>query len=81
MRACSLLGEVGHGNIGKVAFEAVPAFDLSAPALEFQIHECTQATEEMVADGLLPTHEESFGVTDLLARTVIALNAPGQGKP
>ena len=74
MRACSLLDEVCHGRIGKVAFEAVPAFDFSALALEFEFHERTQATEEMVAGGLLATHEEPLGVADLLEGAMVALD-------
>ena len=76
MSACSLLDEAGHDRVGKVTFEAVPAFDLAAPALEFQFHERTQGAEEMVADGLLATHEEAFGVADLLDGTMVALDAP-----
>ena len=76
MRVCSLFDEVSHGVIGEVTFEAVPAVDLAAPALEFQLHERTQATEEMVADGLLATHEEPFGVADLLEGAMVALDGP-----
>ena len=87
VRVCSLLDEVGHDCVGEVTFEAVPAFDLSTPALEFQLHERTQTTEEMVADGSLPTHEELFGVADLFDGTMIALDGPvllmslGEGVP
>ena len=65
MRAYSLLDKVGYGGIGEVAFETIPAFDLAAPALEFEFHERPQATEEVVADGLFATHEEPLGVTEL----------------
>ena len=74
--ACSLLDEVRHDRVGEMTFEAVPALDLSAPALEFEFDERTQATEEVVADGLLATHEEPFGVANLLDGAVIALNGP-----
>ncbi len=74
--ACSLLNKGGHGLVGNVAFEAVPTFDLPAPALEFEFHERTQATEEVVADGLLAAHEEALGVADLLDRPMIALDGP-----
>ena len=76
MRAGSLLDEVGHDRVGEVAFEAVPAFDLPAPALEFEFHERTQATEEMVADGLPAPHEEPFGVAELLEGPMITLDGP-----
>ena len=76
MSAGSLLDEVGHDCIGEVTFEAVPALDLSAPALEFQLHERTQATEEVIADGLPAAHEEALGVADLLDGTMIALDGP-----
>ena len=76
MSACSLLDEVRHDRVGEMTFEAVPALDLSAPALEFEFHERTQATEKVVADGLLATHEEPFGVANLFDGAVIALNGP-----
>ncbi len=76
MRACSLLDEAGHDGIGEVTFEPIPALDLAAPALEFEFDERTQATEEVVADGLLAAHEEALGVADLLDGTMITLNAP-----
>ena len=76
MSACSLLDEGGHSLIGEVTFEAVPALDLAAPALEFAFHERPQATEEMVADGSLATHEEAFSVAHLLDRTMVALDGP-----
>ena len=66
MRACSLLDEVCHDSIDEVAFEAVPALDLAALALEFEFEKRPQATEEVVADGLLATHEKAFGMADLL---------------
>ena len=76
MRACSLLDEVSHGVIGEMTFEAVPTLDLPAPALEFEVGERTQATEEMVADGLLATHKEPIGVADLFEGPVVALDSP-----
>ena len=76
MSACSLLDEVCHGGISKVTFKAVPALDLSTPALEFEFHERPQATEEMVADGLLAAHKEPFRVADLLDGTMITLDGP-----
>ena len=76
MRACSLLDEVSHSVIGKMTFEAVPVLALAAPALEFEFGERTQATEEVVADGFVATHEEPFGVADLFEGTVIALDGP-----
>ena len=76
MRTSSLLDEVSHDCIGEVAFEPVPAFDLPSPALEFEFDEGTQATEEMVADGLLGAHEEALGMADLLERTMKTLNGP-----
>jgi hypothetical protein len=71
-----LLDEVGHDRVGEMTFEAVPALDLSAPALEFEFHERTQATEKVVADGLLAAHKEPFGVANLFEGAVIALNGP-----
>ena len=76
MSTCSLLDEVGHGLIGNVALEGVPAFDLSAPALEFECHERTQAAEEMIVDGLFAAHKEPFRVADLLDGAVITLDGP-----
>ena len=76
MKACSLLDEAGYGPVGNMALERVPAFDLATPASEFQLHERTQATEEVVADGLLAAHEEAFGVADLLDRPMIILDGP-----
>ena len=76
MSVCSLLDEGGHACISEVTFEAVPARDLSAPALEFEFDERAQATEEVVADGLPAAHEEALGVTDLLDGTVITLDGP-----
>ena len=76
VRACSLLDEVCHDGIGEVTFEAVPAFDFAAPALEFEFDERTQAAEEMVADGLFAAHKEPFGMADLLDGTMIALHGP-----
>ena len=76
MSAGSLMDEVCHDGVGEMTFEAVPAFDLAAPALEFQLDERTQATEEMVVDGSLPTHEEPLGVADLFNRTMITLDGP-----
>jgi hypothetical protein len=70
------LDEVCHRLVGEMAFERIPAFDLSAPALEFQLDESPQGTEEMVADGGLPAHEKPFRVADLFDRSMIALNAP-----
>ena len=76
MKVCSLLDEVGHGLVGEVTFERVPAFDLAAPALEFEFHERTQAAKEMVVNGLLAAHEEAFGVADLLEDAMITLDGP-----
>ena len=76
MRACSLLDEVSHDNIGEVTFKAVPALDLATPALEFQLHKRPQATEEMVANGLFAAHEEAFGMANLFDRTMITLDGP-----
>ena len=76
MRVCSLLDEASDGCIGEVTFEAVPALELAAPALEFEFGEGPQATEEVVADGLPATHEEPFGVADLLERTMVAFDGP-----
>ena len=76
MKVCSLLDEGGDDRIGEVTFEAVPAWDLSAPALEFEFDERTQAAKKVVANGLLAAHEEAFGVADLLDGAVIALNRP-----
>ena len=76
MSVCSLLDEVGHDGVGEMTFEAVPAWDLPAPALEFEFHERPQATEEMIADGLLAAHEEALGVADLLDGPMITLNRP-----
>ena len=70
------MNEVGDCFVGEVTFEVVPAFDLTAPALEFHLHEGTQTTEEMVAHGPFPAHEELFRSTDLLARTMVAFDAP-----
>ena len=69
MKVCSLLDEGDYDRIGEVTFEAVPAWDLSAPALEFEFDERTQGAEEMVLDGLLAAHEEALGVADLLDHT------------
>ena len=66
MSACSLLDEVCHSVIDEVTLERVPALDLSAPALEFECHERTQAPEEMIADGLPAAREEPRGMADLL---------------
>lgn len=38
--------------------------------------ESTQATEDVVADCLLPAHEEPFGVADLFEGAMITLDAP-----
>src|SRR3954452_23057789 len=59
-----------------MTFERVPAFDLSAPALDFQLHERTQGAEKMVADGGFPAHEELLGMADLLDGTMVTLDAP-----
>ena len=76
MSVCSLMDEVCYDCISEAAFEAVPALDLPAPALEFEFDKRPQATEEMVADGLSAAHKESFGVADLLDRPMIALDGP-----
>ena len=76
MRANSLLDEVGHDGIGEVAFEAVPVLDLSTPALKFEFDKRAQATEEMVADGLLAAHEEPLRMADLLEGAMITLDGP-----
>lgn len=72
----SLLNEVGDGCIGEMTFEGVPAFDLSTPALEFQVDEGAQTTEEVVLDGSFPAHEELLRSTDLFDGAVVALDAP-----
>jgi hypothetical protein len=64
--ACSLLDEVCHCLIDEMAFERIPAFDLSAPALDFQLHEGAQGAEEMIANGSFPAHEEAFCAAELL---------------
>ena len=76
MRACSLLDEADDGGIGEATFEGVPTFDLATPASNFELAERTQATEEEVADGLLATHKEPFGVADLFEGTMVTLDAP-----
>jgi hypothetical protein len=74
--ACSLSDEVCHRLIGEMAFERVPALDLSAPASNFQLHEGAQSAEEMVANGGLPAHEELLGAAELLEGAMVALDAP-----
>ena len=76
MKVHSLPDEVGHSVVEEMTFERVPAFDLSAPALDFQLHERTQSAEKMVADGGFPAHEELLGMADLLDGTMVTLDAP-----
>ena len=71
-----LLDEVGHRVVEEMTFERVPAFELPAPALDFQLHERTQGAEKMVADGGFPAHEELLGVADLLNGPMVALDGP-----
>ena len=76
MRACSLLDEADDGGIGEATFEGVPTFDLATPASNFELAERPQGAEKVVADGLLPTHEEAFGMADLFESTMVTLDAP-----
>jgi hypothetical protein len=40
------------------------------------LQESPQRTEDVVADGVLPTHEEPLGMAELLEGTMVALDAP-----
>ena len=71
-----LSDEVSYCVIKEVAFERVPAFDLAAPAAHFQLSKRAQDTEEVVADGSLPAHEELLGSADLLDGAMVAFDAP-----
>jgi hypothetical protein len=68
--------KVRDGLIRQVAFEFIPGSDQSAGAFGLQVQESPQRTEEVVADGLLPTHAKPLGLAELLEGTMVALDAP-----
>jgi hypothetical protein len=68
--------KVRDGLIRQVAFEFIPGSDQAAGAFELQVQESPQRTEDVVTDGVLPTHEEPLGMADLLEGTMVALDAP-----
>jgi hypothetical protein len=40
------------------------------------VQESPQRTEDVVADGMLPTHKEPLAMAELLEGTMVALDAP-----
>ena len=71
MRAHDRLPDkVSDGLIREVAFEFIPGSDQTACALELQVHERPQRTEDVVANGVLPTHEEPLGMAGVIAEFV-----------
>ena len=71
--------EVSDGLIGEVAFDFIPGSDQTAGAFELQVHEGAQRTEDVVADGVLPTHEEPLGMAELLEGTMERTRYPSAG--
>ena len=74
-----LSDEVSDGLIGEVAFDFIPGSDQTAGAFELQVHEGAQRTEDVVADGVLPTHEEPLSMTELLEGTMERTRYPSAG--
>jgi hypothetical protein len=70
------MDEAGHRLVNEVALERIPALDLSAPTLDFQMHKGAQGAEEVGADVCFPAHEEAFGTAELFDGAMITLNAP-----
>jgi hypothetical protein len=68
--------KVSDGLIGEVTLEVIPGSDQAAGAFELQLQESPQRAEDVVADGLLPTHEGALGMAELLEGTMVALDAP-----
>ena len=74
-----LSDEVSDGLIGEMAFDFIPGSDQTAGAFELQVHEGAQRTEDVVADGVLPTHEEPLGMAELLEGTMERTRCPSAG--
>jgi hypothetical protein len=68
--------KVSDGLVGEVTLEVIPGRDQAARAFELQLHESAQCTEDVVTDGVFPTHEEPLGMTDLLERTMERTRCP-----
>ena len=64
------------GLIRQVAFEFIPGSDQAAGAFDLQVQESPQRAEDVIADGLLPTHQEPLGMAELLEGTMVTLDAP-----
>lgn len=64
------------GLIRQVAFEFIPGSDQAAGAFDLQVQERPQCAANLIADGLLPTHQEALGMAELLEGTMVALDAP-----
>ena len=76
MLTCHLVDEVSNGLVNEVSFEFIPAGDYATGASFLQFEEGAQGTEDMIANGPLPAHEELLGMADLFEGPVVAFNGP-----
>ena len=71
-----LLDEDSDRSVNEVAFECIPRGDQATRASLLQLEEGPQGTEDMIANGPLPAHEELLGVADLFNGPMVTFNGP-----